>query len=153
MAITKLYNKKTVASNFARVSTDAGTFTYRGFSSNNNKKNYKLYDLDLVKQDLLNHFYIRKGEKLENPSFGTVIWDILFENFTEEVKQIVSQDVETILNYDPRISVNAVIIDTTDHGLRIEADVTYLPFNINERMVLNFDKNNNTLVNRNNFNI
>jgi phage baseplate assembly protein W len=153
MAITKLYNKKTVASNFARVSTDSGTFTYRGFSSDNNKKNYKLYDLDLVKQDLLNHFYIRKGEKLENPSFGTVIWDILFENFTEEVKQIVSQDVETILNYDPRISVNAVIIDTTDQGLRIEADVTYLPFNINERMVLNFDKSNNTLVSRNNFNI
>lgn len=153
MAITKLYNKKTVASNFARVSTDTGTFTYRGFSSNNNKKNYKLYDLDLVKQDLLNHFYIRKGEKLENPSFGTIIWDVLFENFTEEVKQLVSQDVETILNYDPRISVNAVIIDTTDHGLRIEADIVYLPFNINERMVLNFDKNNNTLVNRNSFNI
>ena len=114
-------------------------------SSNNNKKNYKLYDLDLVKQDLLNHFYIRKGEKLENPSFGTVIWDVLFENFTEEVKTLVAQDIEDILNYDPRITVNSVIVDSTDQGLRIEADVTYLPFNINERMSLNFDRSNNTV--------
>jgi phage baseplate assembly protein W len=145
MAITRLYNQKVVASNFAQVTTDQGTFTYRGFSSNNNKRNYKLYDLDLVKQDLLNHFYIRKGEKLENPSFGTVIWDVLFENFTEEVRAIVSQDIEDILNYDPRITVNSVIIDSTDQGLRIEAEVTYLPFNVNERMTLNFDRNNNTV--------
>jgi len=145
MAITRLYNQKVVASNFAQVSTDRGTFTYRGFSSNNNKKNYKLYDLDLVKQDLLNHFYIRKGEKLENPSFGTVIWDVLFENFTEEVRTLVAQDIEDILNYDPRISVGSVIIDSTDQGLRIEAEVTYLPFNINERMTLNFDRSNNTV--------
>lgn len=145
MAMTRLYNKKIVANNFAQVSTDRGTFTYRGFSSNNNKRNYKLYDLDLVKQDLLNHFYIRKGEKLENPSFGTVIWDVLFENFTEEVRAIVSQDIEDILNYDPRVSVNSVIIDSTDQGLRIEAEVTYLPFNINERMTLNFDRSSNTV--------
>jgi len=145
MAITRLYNQKVVASNFAQVTTNSGTFTYRGFSSNNNKKNYKLYDLDLVKQDLLNHFYIRKGEKLENPSFGTVIWDVLFENFTEEVKTLVAQDIEDILNYDPRITVNSVIVDSTDQGLRIEADVTYLPFNINERMSLNFDRTNNTV--------
>jgi len=146
MAITRLYNQKIVASQFAKVTRDQGTFTYRGFSSNNNKKNYKIYDLDLVKQDLLNHFYIRKGEKLENPSFGTVIWDILFENFTEEVKTIVSQDIEDILNYDPRISVNSVIVDSTVQGIRIEADVTYLPFNVNERMVLNFDRANNIII-------
>jgi phage baseplate assembly protein W len=146
MAITRLYNQKIVASQYAKVSRDSGTFTYRGFSSNNNKRNYKLYDLDLVKQDLINHFYIRKGEKLENPSFGTVIWDVLFENFTEEVKTIVAQDIEDILNYDPRISVNSVIVDSTGQGIRIEADVTYLPFNVNERMILNFDRANNIII-------
>ena len=33
----------------------------------------KIYDIELVKQDLLNHFNIIKGEKLENPDFGTNI--------------------------------------------------------------------------------
>jgi hypothetical protein len=70
---------------------------------------------------------------------------VLFENFTEEVKTLVAQDIEDILNYDPRITVNSVIVDSTDQGLRIEAEVTYLPFNINERMSLNFDRTNNTV--------
>jgi phage baseplate assembly protein W len=144
--MAKLYNQKTVAVNKASVgSAGSNTFAYKGFNSSESKKNYKLYDADLVKQDLINHFYIRKGEKLENPEFGTVIWDILFEPFTEEVKNIISKDVETIINYDPRIQVNEIQIDSTDQGIRIQADITYIPFNINERMTFNFDKNNSII--------
>ena len=145
MAITKLYNQKVVSSNNAVVSDNYGTFTYRGFSSNETTKNYKLYDIDLVKQDLINHFYIRKGEKLENPEFGTVIWDMLFEQFTEDVKRIIAKDVEDIVNYDPRIAVNEIQIDSTDQGIRIQADVVYIPFNINERMTFNFDRANSII--------
>ena len=114
------------------------------FTSEENS-NYKLYDIDLVKQDLLNHFYIRKGEKLENPEFGTVIWDMIFEQFTEDVKRIIAKDVEDIINYDPRIAVNEIQIDSTDQGIRIQADIVYIPFNINERMTFNFDKNNSVI--------
>ena len=146
MAITRLYNQKVVSSNNAVVSDNYGTFTYRGFSSNETTKNYKLYDIDLVKQDLINHFYIRKGEKLENPEFGTVIWDMLFEQFTEEVKTIIAKDVEDIVNYDPRLIVNEVQIDSTDQGIRIQADVTYVPFNINEKMTFNFDRVNSLII-------
>jgi phage baseplate assembly protein W len=104
-----------------------------------------LYDIDLVKQDLINHFYIRKGEKLENPEFGTVIWDLLFEQFTDDVKETISKDVEAIINYDPRISVQNLIIDSTADGIRIEASLLYIPFNVNERMTFNFDKNNSVI--------
>jgi phage baseplate assembly protein W len=93
----------------------------------------------------MNHFYIRKGEKLENPEFGTVIWDMLFEQFTEDVKNIIAKDVEDIVNYDPRLIVNEVQIDSTDQGIRIQADVTYIPFNVNERMTFDFDKNNSVI--------
>ena len=139
----RIYNQKTVAVNKASVGDqDTGIFTYKGFSSKETTRNYKLYDIDLVKQDIINHFYIRKGEKLENPEFGTVIWDMIFEQFTEQVKQIIAKDVEDIINYDPRIAVNAVTVDSTDQGIRVEADITYIPFNINERMTFDFDKNN-----------
>jgi phage baseplate assembly protein W len=141
----KLYNQKTVAVNKASVGDQGGSFAYKGFSSKETTRNYKLYDIDLVKQDLINHFYIRKGEKLENPEFGTVIWDLIFEQFTEEVKTIIAKDVEDIINYDPRISVNEVQIDSTDMGIRIQADITYMPFNINERMTFDFDKNNSVI--------
>ena len=142
----KLYNQKSVANATAVVSENQGMFTYKGFSSKETAKNYKLYDIDLVKQDLLNHFYIRKGEKLENPAFGTVIWDMLFEQFTEDVKNIIAKDVEDIINYDPRIAVNEVQIDSTDQGIRIQADIVYIPFNVNERMTFNFDKTNSTVI-------
>lgn len=142
---TKLYNQKIVASSNAVVTENQGMFTYKGFNSKETSKNYKLYDIDLVKQDLINHFYIRKGEKLENPEFGTVIWDMLFEQFTEDVKNIIAKDVEDIINYDPRIAVNEVQIDTTDQGIRIQADIVYIPFNVNERMTFNFDKANSVI--------
>jgi len=39
--------------------------TYKGFSTiNNDFGSPKLTDTDLIKRDLLNHFAIRKGEKL-----------------------------------------------------------------------------------------
>jgi len=59
---------------------------YRGLSSVNPDNNSStLYDLALIKQDLLNHFHIRQGEKLMNPEFGTIIWDAIFELFTDEL--------------------------------------------------------------------
>jgi phage baseplate assembly protein W len=141
--MAKLYNQQSVATNKATTSQTSSSFRYKGFSSNEIKNNFKLYDIELVKRDLMNHFYIRKGEKLENPNFGTIIWDMLFENFTSEVRRLITEDVEQIINYDPRVKVNALTIDTTDQGIRIQADVVYLPFNINERMTFDFDKTNN----------
>ena len=141
----QLYNQKAVANTTAVTTESQGVFLYKGFDSKQSSKNYKLYDIDLVKQDLINHFYIRKGEKLMIPDFGTVIWDLLFEQFTEEVKKLITEDVEQIINYDPRIAINGVIIDSTDMGIRIEADITYIPFNINERMTFDFDRENNII--------
>jgi len=141
--MAKLYNQQSVAINKATTAQTSSSFRYKGFSSNEIKNNFKLYDIELVKRDLMNHFYIRKGEKLENPNFGTIIWDMLFENFTSEVRRLITEDVEQIINYDPRVKVNALTIDSTDQGIRIQADVVYLPFNINERMTFDFDKTNN----------
>ena len=142
---TRLYNQQTAAQRSATVTQNQGQFTYKGFSSKEANKNFKLYDINLVKQDLINHFYIRKGEKLENPEFGTVIWDMLFEPFTPDVKEIIAKDVEAIINYDPRISVQDVQIDSTDQGMRIQVELIYRPFNITEKMTLDFDKNNRVI--------
>ena len=141
--MAKLYNQQSVATNKATTAQTSSSFRYKGFSSNEIKNNFKLYDIELVKRDLMNHFYIRKGEKLENPNFGTIIWDMLFENFTSEVRRLITEDVEQIINYDPRVTVNSLTIDSTDQGIRIQADIVYLPFNVNERMTFDFDRTNN----------
>ena len=70
---------------------------------------------------------------------------MLFEPFTEDVIRIIAQHVEDIVNYDPRVIVNSVTVDSTDQGIRIEAELTYIPFNVNERMTFDFDKNNSVV--------
>lgn len=144
--MNRLFNQTRVAVNKASIGdANQGKFTYKGFSSVEKTQNFKLYDSELVKQDLINHFYIRKGEKLENPSFGTIIWDLLFEQFTENVKTLIIRNVEEIINYDPRIVVNEVVVDSTDQGIRVEADITYVPFNVQEKMTFDFDKRNSVI--------
>lgn len=116
--------------------------TYRGISTVANSKNFNLYDIAIIKQDIINHFHIRQGEKLENPKFGTIIWDILFEPFTEDVKQAIIRNVTEIINYDPRVNVKDIIIDTYESGIQIDCSITYLPYSITETLRLRFDQNN-----------
>lgn len=117
--------------------------TYKGFSTvNTNSINGSLYDLALIKQDLINQFYIKKGEKLENPNFGTIIWDMLFEPLTPQVKELIVNDVTTITNSDPRIRSVQTIVTQVDYGLQVEMTLLYVPYNIQETMQLTFDQAN-----------
>ena len=116
--------------------------SYRGFSTvNNSSKNFKLYDFELIKQDIVNHFHIRQGEKLTDPGFGTIIWDLLFEPMTPQLRNLIIDNVTNIVNSDPRIYVSQIIVDEYETGIQIECNIKYLLFNIQESMQLNFDKN------------
>ena len=118
---------------------------YRGFSTYNRLRKFRVNDFELVKQDLWNHFRIRKGEKLFNPEFGTIIWSLLFEPFTTELHELIVDDVKRIVKYDPRVSVDNVIINEQSYGLSIEMELTYLPENQVESISLAFDRNNLTI--------
>lgn len=114
---------------------------YRGISTvDPNRNSFNLYDINLIKQDIVNHFHIRQGEKLENPTFGTIIWDILFEPLTDSLRDAIIQNVTEIVNYDPRVSVDSVTVDAYESGIQIDCSLTYLPYNISETMRLRFDQ-------------
>jgi phage baseplate assembly protein W len=119
--------------------------TYRGFNTIDQSKKFRLTDLALVKRNLLNHFKIRKGEKLMQPNFGSIIWNTLFEPLTEETKKIIIDDVTAVVGYDPRLIVSGVIIQQLDSGLQLQIDLTYKPTNVTTTMNLNFNKNSETL--------
>jgi phage baseplate assembly protein W len=119
---------------------------YRGFSTVGRNKKYRLTDFELIKQDLINHFYIRKGEKLMNPNFGTIIWNIIHEPFTEDLKSVITSDIKSIASYDPRLSIDNVIITSYDQGIQIELQLRYVQTNQINVMNLRFDSTNNTLI-------
>jgi len=115
--------------------------TFKGFSSRADNQNFKLYDFECAKQDLLNRLSIRKGERVENPEFGTIIYDALFEPFTEAVKEAILDDITANLNADPRIATGEILVTEADKGIAIQATITYVPLNITEKLRFNFDEN------------
>lgn len=120
--------------------------TYRGFSTRLNAKKYSVTDFQLAKQDMINHFEIRRGEKLMNPTFGTIIWDMLFEPLTEDTKQIITNDITKIVSYDPRLAVQQVAVTEQDNGFLIEIILSYIPTDQTDTIALNFDRANNRLI-------
>ena len=120
--------------------------SYKGLSTVSRVSNdFRLKNLELIKQDIINHFHIRLGEKLENPEFGTIIWDVLFEPMTSGLQNAILENVTEIINYDPRVQANDVVVDTYESGIQIYAELTYIDYNISEQLTLRFDQNNGLL--------
>lgn len=119
--------------------------TYKGFSTLGKSQNFRLTDFDLIKQDIFNHFNIRKGEKLMRPNFGTIIWNTLYEPFTEDLKSVIVKDIREIAAYDPRVSFDNIIITEYDQGIMIELQLRYVLTNQTNTMLLRFNGNDQTL--------
>ena len=117
------------------------TVTFKGFSSKAEKQNFKVYDFECVKQDLINRLSVRKGERVENPEFGTIIYDCLFEPFTEALKDQITDDITANLNADPRLATEEIQVMEVDHGIAIQATIRYIPLDITEKLQFKFDQN------------
>jgi len=127
--------------NNSSANSQNGNVTFKGFSSRADKRNFKIYDFECAKQDLLNRLSVRKGERVENPEFGTIIYDVLFEPMTEALKEAVVEDVTKQMNADPRISPSEIRVTEKDHGIAIQCSLTYVPLDITEKLVFSFDEN------------
>ena len=115
--------------------------TYVGFSTvNRDFDSNTLYDYELARTDLLNAFYIKKGEKLENPDYGTIIHDTLFEPFTSEISKAIEEDVIEIVGRDPRWALDTLAIDQAEYGLNLSLDILYIPYSILESLSLDFNQ-------------
>lgn len=119
--------------------------TYRGFSTLINQRKTRLADYELAKQDLINHFHIRKGEKLHNPNFGSSLWSVVFDPLTATSKQAIIDDVKAVVSYDPRINVTNVTIVEYDQGIQIELDLEYINSDFTDQIKLQFDQADQSL--------
>ena len=115
--------------------------TFKGFSSRTTGQSFKVYDFECAKQDLINRLSVRKGERVENPEFGTIIYDAIFEPFTEQLKDAIIEDITANLNADSRIATEEILVTEADKGIAIQATIKYVPLNITEKLRFNFDEN------------
>jgi len=114
---------------------------YKGFSSTDiSNVSNKLYDLDIIRQDLINQFKTRKGERLMHPTFGTIIWDILMEPMTDAVYDLLSQDISAICNSDPRITPTQINISEFEGGYLVDIIVMLVGTDQSTALKLHFNQ-------------
>ncbi len=99
-------------------------------------------DLDLIKRDLINHLYTRKGERVMRPDFGSIIWDMLFEPMTVDVVTQIVDDATQIVQLDNRVSLQSINLVELDHGIQLQMNLFYAPLNIVDAFQVDFDRRN-----------
>ena len=114
---------------------------YRGFSFHEYqiKKTFGIKDIELVKLDLLNHIYTRKGSRVMMPEYGTRIPDMAFEQLDELTLMVLEEDINTVINFDPRVRKLSMSItpDYDANYVTIDVRLLYVEFNVTDTMNLN----------------
>jgi phage baseplate assembly protein W len=107
---------------------------YRGYSSHEYqaKKTFSVTDVELVKLDLLNHIYTRRGERVMMSGFGTRIPDLPFEPMDEITLSILEEDLRTVFQFDPRVQLLQLNINPSydTNTVTASARLLYIELNV-----------------------
>lgn len=116
---------------------------YKGFSSVSFdvKKTFKIYDIECVKADLLNHIFTRKGERVMMPDFGTGIPDLTFEPIDEITISSLREELTYVFDYDPRVELLNLVINTNIDENSIDATATlrYVELDLVDNLNINIE--------------
>lgn len=114
---------------------------YKGFSTYEYQQNktFMLTDVELVKLDILNHIYTRKGERVMMPNFGTRIPDLAFEPLDQVTLDILEEDLRAVIAFDPRVRLLEMIIMPyyDNNAVVASARLLYIELNITGNIDLN----------------
>lgn len=117
------------------------TGLYRGYSSYEYQagKTFSVTDVELVKLDLLNHIFTRKGERVMMPNWGTRIPDLPFEPMDQITLSMLEDDLRGVFAFDPRVTLLALTItplyDT--NTVIASAKLLYVELNIQGNLDIN----------------
>jgi phage baseplate assembly protein W len=101
-----------------------------------------LSGLDLAKQDLMNHFKIRKGEKWSDPTFGCNLELYIFEPLDQLTQDNINEEVYSVISYDPRFQIDDTNVRVVQdaHSVTINVKLTYLPTTTATELQIKFDR-------------
>ncbi|WP_416469897.1 GPW/gp25 family protein [Salmonella enterica] len=116
---------------------------FKGFSSPVVGRTKVLYDEELVKQDLLNHFNTRKGERAFDAEYGFIGWDLVFELDEPSVKQALDDDARRIIAQEPRVDLQYLEVSNTEYGYIIDISLHYVELETVEDLQIVFDRRTN----------
>ena len=114
--------------------------TFIGFSTIGQFKKFTLTDFELIKRDLLNALNIQQGSLPGRPGYGTVLWDYVFENQTQETERGITAEIQRVAGGDPRLYINAIEVFPQNNGMLIQLEIAVVPSTTAERLAIFFDQ-------------
>lgn len=104
---------------------------YKSYSSLNyeSEGTFGLSGVDTIKMDILSHLYTDVDERIMMPGWGSIIPRVPFEPMVSELFDQIYDDVVRIVEYDPRVTLQSVIVTPVYDESIIMVEIT---FTINE---------------------
>jgi len=113
--------------------------TFKGISTvDKDHAPYTLTDRELIKRDLLNTFYTRKGERVMRPNYGSIIWDLLMDPQDTLSEHDIRADVERIINADPRVTLIDAVVIAAEHTIRIDVTINFVQYQSSDILYLEY---------------
>ncbi len=116
---------------------------YRGFSTFEYQRtgSFIVRDIELVKLNILNHIFTRRGSRVMMPTFGTSIPDLVFEPLDDETIETVAEEIEQVINYDPRVELLnlEVLPDKPNNTLTVKVLLKYIELDTIDEIELNIE--------------
>ena len=118
--------------------------TFRGISTvDNSTKNYKMFDEELIKRDLLNAFMERPGERVMLGKRGCKIWNMLFEGLKFVINDIKDEAVR-ICKMESRITLlDAQVQELDEHSVQVQIQIQYNQSATIDTLYIDFVNNSN----------
>jgi phage baseplate assembly protein W len=115
--------------------------SFKGFSTvGRTSPPYTLTDVDVIKQDLMNAFQTRKGERVMMPDFGSRIWDVLYDPLDSVTEQKILEDVTNIINGDPRVQLVNTEVTEEQHSLQVIVELIIYPNSTPDKLFVEFER-------------
>ena len=99
---------------------------------------YSLTNVDIVKRDINNHFATPMGSRVMLPSFGTRIYEMLFDPFDEYTKNAIIEDAVRVVQSDPRVALQNIDVFQEDQALTVVMVLLFKPESITDSMFVTF---------------
>lgn len=116
------------------------TAVFIGFSSPEVGNTEVLYDLELVKKDLLNHFNTKKGERVMDSEYGCIAWDLIFDLQNPSNKSALDTDIRRIISGEMRVQLVNLIINSVSGGYEAYIDLKYIYLDNVDQLYIKFTR-------------
>jgi phage baseplate assembly protein W len=145
MTIYKGFSTQNVnASRSINIPTGLVDYTTNTGRSAVSSTKYSVTDDEAVILNFLNALNIPQGSKPGKPSYGTNLWNFIFEPNDNETATQLREELIRVARLDPRLILNTVEIYAKDNGIVASIELAVSPANQVRDIAILFNQETNT---------